>query len=170
MGIIASYFGIVPLGMLHRMFTSFSESDPVESYFFFNSIRIGIIVLFLYLALVHTKPSLVPKQEKHRKLVLLAILCIIALAVSIPSGYVIPKLEQGGCITKSGSYKDDGNFSGSTSQGITTESECAENCIFSGKFNTREEKFCEFKGILGKTHWTRTPGDFDTPVFGDIVK
>ena len=119
---------------------------------------------------MHTKPSLVPKQEKHRKLVLLVILCIIALAASIPSGYVIPQLEQGACITKSGNYNDEGVFGGTVSQGITTESECAENCIFSGKFNTREEKFCEFKGILGKTHWTRTPGDFDTPVFGDIVK
>ncbi|MGH1522463.1 MAG: hypothetical protein ACRBB2_08985 [Nitrosopumilus sp.] len=169
-GIIVSYFGIVPLGILYRMFASFSESEPVESYFFFNIIRIGIMVLFLYLALAYTKPSLIPKQEKYRKLVLLAIIGIITITISLPSGYVIPHLEQGGCITKSGSYTDDGIFRGVTSQGITTESECADNCIFSGKFNTREEKFCEFKGILGKTHWTRTPYDLDTPVFGEIVK
>lgn len=170
LGIIASYFVIIPLGLLYRMFTSFSESDPVISYFFFNSIRIGMMVLFLYLALVHIKPSLVPKQEKYRKLVLLSMFAIITLTVTIPSGYILPQLEQGACITKSGIYNNDSNFRGSTSQGITTESECADNCIFSGKFNTREEKICEFKGILGKTQWIRTPSDFDTPVFDEIIK
>ena len=169
-GIIASYFGIIPLGILYRMFESFSESDPVESYFFFSSIRIGIMALFLYLALVHTKPSLVPKQKKYRGTVLFAILGTITIMILLPSGYVVPQIEQGGCITKSGSYNDDGVFRGMTSQGITTESECAENCILSGKFDTREEKICEFKGVLGKTYWTRTPSDFDTTAFDEIVK
>ena len=170
LGIVASYFGIIPLGILYRMLIPSSLPDPVSSYFFFNSIRIGIMVLFLYLALAHTKPSLVPKQEKYRKLVLLAIFVIITLTVALPSGYVIPQLEQGGCITKSGNYDENGNFGGSSSQGMTTEDECIDNCIFSGKFNTREEKLCEFKGIFGKTHWVRTPDDFDTPVFGEIIK
>ncbi len=170
LGIVASYFGIIPLGMFYHMFTSFSTPDPVFSYFFFNGARIGIMVLFLYFALVRVKPSLVPQQEKYRKLVLLTIFVIVALAVCLPSGYVIPQLEQGGCITKSGNYNDDGNFGGSSSQGITTESECIDNCVFSGKFNTREEKFCEFKGVFGKTQWVQTPADFETPVFGEIVK
>ncbi|MCV0409644.1 hypothetical protein [Nitrosopumilus sp.] len=170
LGIIASYFGIIPLGLLYHKLSYAPLPDPVSSYFFFNSVRIGIMVLSLYLALVHVKPSLVPQQEKYRKFVLISILIIVTLTVSLPSGYVIPQLEQGGCITKSGSYNDGGNFSGSSSQGITTESECAYNCIFSGKFNTQEEKFCEFTGIFGKTHWMRSPDDFDTPVFGEIVK
>lgn len=156
LGIIAFYFVIIPLGILYRMLVPFSLSDPVSSYFFFNSIRIGIMVLFLYLALSHTKPSLIPQQKKYRKLVIFLITMIITVSVALPSGYVIPQLEQGGCITKSGSYTDDGDFSGSSSQGITTESECVENCIFSGKFNTREEKFCEFEGIFGKTYWETT--------------
>lgn len=168
LGIVASYFGIIPLGILYHMLVSSPLPDPVSSYFFFNGIRIGIMVLFLYLALVHTKTSLVPKQEKYKKLVLLAIFVIITFTVALPSGYVIPQLEQGGCITKSGNYDENGNFGGSSSQGVTTETECDDNCIFSGKFNTREEKFCEFKGIFGKTHWMRTPNDYDTPVFGDM--
>ena len=170
LGITASYFGIIPLGMLYHMFTSFPESDPVTSYFFFNGVRTVIMVVFLYLALVHVKPSLVPQQENYRKIILIIILIIATLTVALPSGYIIPHLEQGGCITKSGSYNDDGDFRGTSSQGITTESECEDNCILSGKFNTREEKFCEFKGIFGKTHWMRTPGDFDTPVFSEIIK
>ena len=48
---------------------------------------------------------------------------------------------------------------GTSSQSVTSESECIDNCIFSGKFNTREEKFCEFDGIFGKTHWEKTPDE-----------
>ncbi|MCV0391982.1 MAG: hypothetical protein K5790_01670 [Nitrosopumilus sp.] len=170
LGIITSYFGIIPLGIFYHMLVPSSLPDPLSSYFFFNSMRIGIMVLFLYFALVYVKPSLVPKQEKYKKLVLLVISVIVILVILLPSGYVIPQLEQGGCTTKSGNYNDDGDFRGSSSQGVTTESECIDNCIFSGKFNTREEKFCEFHGMFGKTHWMRTPGDFDTPVFGEIIK
>ena len=170
LGIVASYFGIIPLGMAYHMFASFSETDPVFSYFFFNGVRIGIAVLFLYLALVSTKPSFVPQQEKYRKLVLVGIFVIALVFVAVPSGYVVPQLEQGACITKSGIYDEDGNFGGSSSQGITTESECVDSCVFSGKFNTREEKFCEFNGVFGKTSWEKTPSDFDGTVFGENVK
>ncbi|QLH06613.1 hypothetical protein C5F50_05660 [Nitrosopumilus ureiphilus] len=95
---------------------------------------------------------------------------IATLTVLLPSGYVVPQLEQGACITKSGSYNDEGNFRGSSSQEMSNELNCVESCIFSGKFNTREDKFCEFKGMFGKTYWLKTPDDFDTPVFGEIIK
>ena len=169
-GIVASFFGIIPLGMVYHMFTSFSTADPVLPYFLFNSIRIAIMVLFLYIALVRVKPSLVPCNGKYRKLVMLGIFVIVILTVALPSGYVIPQLEQGACITKSGTYDKDGKFGGSSSQGINTESECIDSCIFSGKFNTREDKFCEFKGMFGKTHWVQTPDDFNVPIFGEMTK
>ena len=158
-GIVVSYFSIIPLGLLHSQFSYTPLPDPVSSYFFFNSVRIGIMVFFLYFALVHIKPSFIPQQKKYRKLIILSILVIFTLSIALPSGYLIPQLEQGGCITKSGSYNEKGNFGGTSSQGVTTESECIDNCIFTGKFNTREEKFCEFKGIFGKTHWEKTPDE-----------
>ena len=160
LGVVVSYFGIIPLGMAYHMFTSFSDTDPVMSYFFFNGVRIGIFVLFLYLALVRTKPSFIPQQEKYRKLALLGIFVIVVLFVAVPSGYVLPQLEQGACITKSGTFDDDGDFGGSSSQGIKTESECVDSCIFTGKFSPQEDKFCEFRGIFGKTQWMQTPDDF----------
>ena len=172
-GIVVSYLGVVPLGILYHQFSSASLPDPISSYFFFNSVRIGIMVLFLYLALVYVKPSFVPQQRKYQKLVIFSILAIAIMFVAFPSGYVVPQLEQGACITKSGSYDEKGRFGGSSSQGITTESECIENCIFSGKFNTREEKFCEFEGIFGKTHWKTNPDEIATdykPVFKEMVK
>lgn len=172
-GVVVSYFNILPLGMLYLQLSHSPLPDPVFSYFFFNGIRIGIMILFLYLALVHTKPSLVPRQKKYQKLALVSIVVVVVVTVALPSGYGIPEWEQGGCITKSGSYDEDGRFSGSTSQGITTESECIENCIFSGKLNTREEKFCEFVGLFGKTHWETTPEKIamgDKPIFGDMVR
>ena len=172
-GIAVSYFSIIPLGLLYHQFSYTSLPNPVSSYFFFNSMRIGIMMLFLYFALVRVKPSFVPQREKYRKLIILSILIIITLTIALPSGYVIPQLEQGGCITKSGSYDEEGRFSGSSSQGVTTESECIDNCIFSGKFNTREEKFCEFEGMFGKTHWEKTPDEIimnGKSIFKEIIK
>jgi len=131
------------------------------------------MVLFLYLALVFVKPSFVPQQRKYQKIVVLSILTITTLTIALPSGYVIPQLEQGACITKSGSYDEKGEFRGSSSQGISTESECVDSCIFSGKFNTREEKFCEFEGIFAKTHWETSPEDVAMdykPVFKEMKK
>lgn len=159
-GIITSYFAIIPLGLLYHQFSYAPLPDPISSYFFFNSVRIGIMVLFLYFALVHTKPSLIPQQKKYQKLIMLSIFVIITLTIAFPSGYLIPQLEQGGCVTKTGSYDEQRRFGGMSSQGVTTESECVDNCIFSGKFNTKEEKFCEFDGVFGKTHWEKTPKDF----------
>lgn len=173
MGIIVSYFGIIPLGLLYHQLSYTPLPNPVSSYFFFNGMRIGIMVLFLYFALVYIKPSLIPQQKKYRKLIILSIVIIATLTVALPSGYVIPQLEQGGCITKSGSYDETGRFSGSSSQGVTTESGCIDNCIFSDKFNTREEKFCEFNGVFGKTNWEKTPDEITMDskfIFKEMIK
>jgi len=72
-------------------------------------------VLFLYFALVYVKPSFVPQQGKYRKIVLIIIFLIATLTLALPSGYVIPQIEQDGCITKSGNYNDDGDFRGTVS-------------------------------------------------------
>ena len=169
-GIAVSYLGVIPLGLIFPQLRLGGLHDPITTYLFYESFRIGIMILFLYLAFVRVKPSFVPTQKRYRKLIVFVILLIATLTVLLPSGYVIPQLEYGACITKSGSYNEDGKFSGSSSQGMSNESDCVDSCIFSGKFNTREDKFCEFKGMYGKTNWMKNPDDFDTPVFGEIIK
>ncbi|MGY5148791.1 MAG: hypothetical protein ACW9W3_01875 [Candidatus Nitrosopumilus sp. bin_68KS] len=169
-GIAVSYVSIIPLTLIFSLLQFRELPDPITSYFFYNGIRIGIVILFFYFAFIVVKPSLVPQLGKYKRLIMFTILLIVTLTILFPSGYLIPQLEQGACITKSGSYNEEGHFSGSSSQGMSNESDCVESCIFSGKLNTRGEKLCEFKGMFGKTHWVKTPDEFDKSVLGEIIK
>ncbi|QLH06614.1 hypothetical protein [Nitrosopumilus ureiphilus] len=59
-GIVVSYLGVIPLSLLFYQLQSRELSDPVATYLFYESFRIGIMILFLYFAFVHVKPSFIP--------------------------------------------------------------------------------------------------------------
>lgn len=159
-GVAGYYLSPAPLGML---FGSLSYGELLTSlwlFYAYKGIGISFLIVFLYLALVKTGPSLVPKQKKYRHLIGLVIASTVLLSVLIPSGMIVEEWTQGQCITKSGSFKDDGEFRGTTSSGSGSELECIQSCIFAGKVSMNEEKTCKFNGLFGFAHWEKTPKDF----------
>lgn len=111
----------------------------------------------LYVALIVVKPSLFPKSKKYKRLVILMVILIPTTVIALQSGYMIPELEQGLCITRSGTANEEDNFIGSGSQGISTESQCNASCEFNSKTSMGDDKLCEFHGVYGKTDWTIDP-------------
>ena len=122
-------------------------------------IKFGTVSVILYVALIVVKPSLFPKSKKYKQLAILIIVLIPTIVIVLQSGYVVPELEQGLCITHGGTANDDGNFIGSRSQGISTESECNASCEFNNKTSVKEDKLCEFHGVYGKSDWIVDPNN-----------
>ena len=159
-GAIAVYYLInFPYLLINGFFNQPTLQNGLPGYFIYNVIKFGTVSAILYVALVVVKPSLFPKSKKHKQLVILTVIMVPISVIAVQSGYVIPELEQGLCITHSGTANEDGNFIGSRSQGISTESECNASCEFNSKTSMGEDKLCEFHGVYGKTDWMIDPNN-----------
>lgn len=159
-GAIAAYYLInLPYLLINGFFNQSTLQQGLPDYFIYNAIKFGTISVILYVAFIVVKPSLFPKSKKYKLLVILTVILIPTSVIALQSGYVIPELEQGLCITHSGTANEDGNFIGSRSQGISTESECNASCEFNSKTSMGEDKLCEFHGVYGKTDWIIDPNN-----------
>ena len=159
-GAIAAYYLInLPYLLINGFFNQPTLQNDLPDYFIYNVIKFGTVTAILYVALIVVKPSLVPKSKKYKRLVILIVILTPTSVIALQSGYVIPQLEQGLCITHSGTANEDGNFIGSRSQGISTESECNASCEFNSKTSMGEDKLCEFHGVYGKTDWIIDPNN-----------
>ena len=160
LGAIAAYYLInLPYLLINGFFNQPTLQNDLPDYFVYNVIKFGTVSAILYVALIVVKPSLFPKSKKYKRLVILTVILIPTSVIALQSGYVIPELEQGLCITHSGTANEDGNFIGSRSQGISTESECNASCEFNSKTSMGEDKLCEFHGVYGKTDWIIDPNN-----------
>ena len=160
LGAIATYYLInLPYLLINGFFNQPTLQNDLPAYFVYNVIKFGTVSAILYVALIVVKPSLFPKSKKYKRLVILTVIMIPISVIILQSGYVIPELEQGLCITRSGTTNEDDNFIGSRSQGISTESECNASCEFNSKTSMGEDKLCEFHGVYGKTDWIIDPNN-----------
>ena len=159
-GAVAAYYLInLPYLLINGFFNQPTLQHGLPDYFIYNVIKFGTVSAILYIAFIVVQPSLFPKSTKYKRLVILTVILIPISVIALQSGYVIPQLEQGLCITHSGTANEDGNFIGSRSQGISTESECNASCEFNSKTSTGEDKLCEFHGVYGKTDWVIDPNN-----------
>jgi len=159
-GANAAYYLInLPYLLINGFFNQPTLQNDLPDYFIYNVIKFGTVTAILYVAFIMVKPSLFPKSKKYKRLVILIIILVPTSVIALQSGYVIPQLEQGLCITHSGTANEDGNFIGSRSQGISTESECNASCEFNSKTSMGEDKLCEFHGVYGKTDWIIDPNN-----------
>ena len=159
-GANAAYYLInLPYLLINGFFNQPTLQNDLPDYFIYNVIKFGTVSAILYVAFIVVKPSLFPKSTKYKRLVILTVILIPISVIAMQSGYVIPELEQGLCITHSGTANEDGNFIGSRSQGISTESECNASCEFNSKTSMKEDKLCEFHGVYGKTDWIIDPNN-----------
>lgn len=153
-GAIAAYYLInLPYLLINGLINQPTLQNDIPDYFIYNGIKFGIVVAILYVAFIVVKPSLFPKSIRHKQLVILIVMLVPTSTIALQSGYIKPELEQGLCLTHSGTANEDGTFIGGRSQGISTESECNASCEFNNKTATREDKLCEFHGLYGKTDW-----------------
>lgn len=160
LGAIAAYYLInLSYLLINGLINQPTLQNDIPDYFIYNGIKFGVIASILYVALIVVKPSLFPKSPKYKQLIILIVILIPTSTIAIQSGYIIPELEQGLCITHSGTANEDGDFMGSRSQGISAESECTASCEFNSKTATREDKLCEFHGLYGKTDWIIDPNN-----------
>lgn len=159
-GAIAAYYLInLPYLLINGFFNQSTLQHGLPDYFIYNVIKFGTVSAILYVAFIVVKPSLFPKSTKYKQLVILTVILIPTSVIALQSGYVIPELEQGLCITHSGTANEDGNLIGSRSQGISTESQCNDSCEFNSKTSMKEDKLCEFHGVYGKTNWIIDPNN-----------
>ncbi|QMU55178.1 MAG: hypothetical protein GKS07_09975 [Nitrosopumilus sp.] len=159
-GANAAYYLInLPYLLINGFFNHPTLQNDLPDYFIYNLIKFGTVSAILYVALIVVKPSLFPKSKKYKRLIILIVILIPTTVIALQSGYVIPELEQGLCITRSGTANEDGNVIGSGSQGISTESECNADCEFNSKTSMGDDKLCEFHGVYGKTDWIIDPNN-----------
>lgn len=156
---VTYYLINLPYLLINGFFNQPTLQNDLPDYFIYNAIKFGTVSAILYVAFIVVKPSLFPKSTKYKRLVILTVILIPTSVIALQSGYVIPELEQGLCITHSGTANEDGNFIGSRSQGISTESECNASCDFNSKTSMNEDKLCEFHGVYGKTDWIIDPNN-----------
>ena len=156
---VAYYLINLPYLLINGFFNQPTLQNDLPDYFIYNVIKFGTVSTILYVALIVVKPSLFPKSTKYKRLVILIVMLVPTSVIALQSGYIIPELEQGLCITHSGTANEDGNFIGSRSQGIFTESECNASCEFNSKTSMGEDKLCEFHGVYGKTDWIIDPNN-----------
>lgn len=158
---IAGYY-LVPatIGILFNIFFHGELLTSIWAFYIFKGTAISFLVGFLYVALIKVKPSLMPHQKKYRQMIIVGILTITILSILIPSGLIIDDWKQGQCLIKSGSINEEEKFSGTTSSGVGSESECIQHCKFSGRVSMNEDKSCEFNGLFGSGDWVKTPEDF----------
>ena len=160
LGSIAAYYLInFPYLLISIFFNQSASQNNLLDYFIYNAIKFGTVSVILYVAFILVRPSLFPKSKKYKRLIILTVILTPALVIALQSGYVISDLEQGFCITRSGTVNEDGNFIGTESHGMSVESECIAICEFNSKTSITEDKSCEFHGIYGKTDWTLDPND-----------
>ena len=159
-GAITAYYLInLPYLLINGFFNQPTLQNDLPDYFIYNVIKFGTVTAILYVALIVVKPSLFPKSKKYKRLVILTVILIPTFVITLQSGYIVSELEQGLCITHSGTSNEDGNFIGGRSQGISTESECNASCEFNSKTSMGEDKLCEFHGVYGKTDWIIDPNN-----------
>lgn len=159
-GAIAAYYLIhLPYLLINGFFNQPTLQNDLPDYFIYNAIKFGTVSAILYVGLIVVKPSLFPKSTKYKRLVILIVILTPISVIVLQSRYIIPELEQGLCITRSGIANEDDNFIGSRSQGISTESECNASCEFNSKTSMDEDKLCEFHGVYGKTDWIVDPSN-----------
>jgi hypothetical protein len=159
-GANAAYYLInLPYLLINGFFNQPTLQNDLPDYFIYNVIKFGTVSAILYVAFIVVKPSLFPKSKKYKQLIILIVILIPTSVIALQSGYIIPELEQGLCITHSGTANEDGNFIGGRSQGISTESECNAICDFNSKTSMGEDKLCEFHGVYGKTDWIIDPNN-----------
>jgi hypothetical protein len=160
-GIVGYYLSPLPMGILINIFFHGEILTSIWAFYVFKGTAISFLVGFLYIACVKVKPSLIPHQKKYRQMIIVSIVIIASLSVLIPSGLIVNDWKQGQCLITSSPINEKERFAGTVSSSINSESECVRHCEFSGRLNMNEDKFCEFNGLFGSSHWIKTPEDFE---------
>jgi len=160
-GILCYFFAVIPLSIIPHVLFLGNSMGHFADFSLYRFVSIGLLLYFVYRALFKVDPSLMPLFKKFKKILVPCIIIIPILTIILPSGLIIPELEQGECSISSTAYTIHGQPIGSTtSQSITSISECLTHCKTSNLYNPESGITCQFRGLFGSDVIVRTPEDF----------
>ena len=160
-GILCYFFAVIPLSLMPHFLFLGNSMGPFADFSLYRFVSIGLLLYFVYRALFKVDPSLMPLFKKFKKILVPCIVVIPILTIILPSGLVIPEWEQGECLISSTAYSVNGQPMGSTtSQSITSVSECLTYCKTPDLYYPESELICQFRGLFGSDVVARTPEDF----------